>query len=258
VGRLSGKRVIISGASTGIGASTVRRFVAEGAIVGILDVNATAGKELAAEINGSLREEDGEAQFFKCDVSDPDAVRTAVNEAASALGGIDVVFANAGIGTLHVGGTVETIEPDRWDLAFAVNTRGVYSLVGAAVPYLRPQGGSIILTSSIYAFLGATGRPTHAYAASKGALVALTKAMAATYGPEGIRVNTIAPGAIRTHLNDDVASRPEQLAQWVEGIPLRRLGTTDELAACALFLASEDSSFVNGLVLVADGGQSVV
>ncbi|UKA60423.1 SDR family NAD(P)-dependent oxidoreductase [Arthrobacter sp. FW306-2-2C-D06B] len=255
MGRLIGKTAIISGAATGIGAETARRFVAEGASVAILDVNVDQGQALAEELAG----DNGAARFFACDVSDPAAVRTAVDAAAEAFGGLNIVFANAGIGTLHIGGTVESIETERWDLAFDVNTRGVYALAGAAVPHLREQGGgSIILTASIYAFVGTSGRPTHAYAATKGAVVALARAMAATYGPEGIRVNAIAPGAIRTHLNDDVASNPELLAQWVEGIPLRRLGTTKELASSALFLASDDSSFVTGSVLVVDGGQIAV
>jgi NAD(P)-dependent dehydrogenase (short-subunit alcohol dehydrogenase family) len=254
MGRLEGKVAIISGAATGIGAATARRFVAEGAKVAILDVNEHDGQALADE----LAAESGAARFFACDVADLDAVQHAVDDAAAALGGLDIVFANAAVGTIVIGGTVESIEPERWDLAFNVNTRGIYALTRAALPHLRSRGGgSIILTASSAVFIGASGRPTHAYSATKGALVSLARSMAVTYGPEGIRVNALAPGFVRTRLTDDIASKPESLQRAIEGIPLRRYAMPDELASCALFLASDDASFVTGTVLVADGGQTI-
>jgi NAD(P)-dependent dehydrogenase (short-subunit alcohol dehydrogenase family) len=252
MGRLDNKIAIISGAATGIGAATARRFVAEGARVAILDVNDADGRALVSDLG------DGSARFYHCDVADLDASRHAVDQAARELGGIDVVFANAAAGTIVVGGTVESIEPERWDLAFGVNTRGVYGLTRAAVPHLRARGGgSIILTSSSSAFIGTSARPTHAYAATKGALISLARSMAVSYGPEGIRVNALAPGLVRTRLTEDIVSTPERLEQAIKGIPLRRYAMPDELAACALFLASDDASFVTGTVLVADGGQTI-
>lgn len=254
MGRLDGKIAVISGAATGIGAATARRFVAEGAKVAILDVNADDGQALATELAGVS----DAARFFVCDVADPEGVATAVDTAASAFGGLDVVFANAALGTIVIGGTVESIEPERWDRAFGVNTRGIYAVTRAALPHLRARGGgSIIMTSSSSAFIGTNGRPTHAYAATKGALVSLARAMAVTYGPEAIRVNALAPGFVRTRLTDDLASTPESLERALAGIPLRRYAMPDELAACALFLASDDASFVTGTVLVADGGQTI-
>jgi len=254
MGRLDGKIAVISGAATGIGAATARRFVAEGAKVAILDVNADDGQALAAELAGS----NDAARFFTCDVADIDAVANAVDAAATAFGGLDIVFANAALGTIVIGGTVESIEPERWDRAFGVNTRGIYAVTRAALPHLRVRGGgSIIMTSSSSAFIGTSGRPTHAYAATKGALVSLARAMAVTYGPEAIRVNALAPGFVRTRLTDDLASTPESLERALAGIPLRRYAMPDELAACALFLASDDASFVTGTVLVADGGQTI-
>ena len=254
MGRLEGKFAIISGAATGIGAATARRFVAEGASVAILDVNEHDGQALADELAGDT----GAARFYACDMVDLDAVQRAVDAATAAFGALDIVFANAAVGTIVIGGTVESIEPERWDLAFNVNTRGIYAVTRAALPYLRARGGgSIILTASSAVFIGASGRPTHAYSATKGALVALARSMAVTYGPENIRVNALAPGFVRTRLTDDNASRPESLQQAIAGIPLRRYAMPDELAACALFLASDDASFVTGSVLVADGGQTI-
>ena len=255
MGRLEGKVALISGAATGIGAATARRFVAEGAHVAILDVNEADGRALARELDAG----EGKARFFACDVSDLDASRQAVDEAVGQYGGLDIVFANAAAGTIVVGGTVESIEPERWDLAFGVNTRGVYGLTRAALPHLRARGaGSIILTSSSSAFIGASGRPTHAYAATKGAIISLARSMAVSYGPEGIRVNAIAPGLVRTRLTEDILSNPETRDAAIRGIPLRRYAMPDELAACALFLASDDASFVTGTVLVADGGQTIM
>jgi NAD(P)-dependent dehydrogenase (short-subunit alcohol dehydrogenase family) len=215
-------------------------------------VQADAGAALARELGAA-------AHFIACDVADVAAVARAVTETVAALGGLEIVFANAAVGTVVVGGTLETIEPERWELAFDVNARGVYALCRAALPHLRAAGGgAIVLTSSSSALVGATSRPTHAYAATKGALVALTRAMAASYGPEGIRVNALLPGFVRTRLTADVLNDPAQAAAAIANIPLRRVAEPEELAACALFLASEEASFVTGATLVADGGQTIV
>jgi NAD(P)-dependent dehydrogenase (short-subunit alcohol dehydrogenase family) len=252
--RLGGKRALISGGATGIGAATARRFAAEGAAVAILDVNPAGAESLAAELRAA-----GATSFsFPCDVGDVAAVEQATLRAVDALGGLDIVFANAAVGTIVVGGTVESIEPERWDLAFDVNARGVYALCRAAIPALRAAGGgAIVITSSSSALMGQRARPTHAYAAAKGALTALARAMAVTYGPDNIRVNALAPGFVRTRLTADVTARPEALAAAIDAIPLRRIAEPEELAACALFLASDEASFVTGATLVADGGQTI-
>jgi len=157
-----------------------------------------------------------------------------------------------------VGGTVESIDPDTWDLAFDVNARGVYALCRACLPFLRAAGGgSIVLTSSSSAIIGTRARPTHAYAATKGALISLARAMAVSFGPEQIRVNAIAPGFVRTRLTEDIFSDPGRLEAALSAIPLGRHAEPEEIAACALFLASDDASFVTGCVLVADGGATV-
>jgi NAD(P)-dependent dehydrogenase (short-subunit alcohol dehydrogenase family) len=252
MGRLQGKRAVISGAATGIGAATARRFAAEGARLVLLDINEAEGQNLNAE----LIARGADSRFIVCDVGDPDAVARAVEQEAT--DGLDIVFANAGIGTIYVGGTVETIDAERWDRAFAINTRGVYALCRAAIPLMRQAGGgSIVVTSSISAIAGSEQRPTHAYAASKGALTALVRAMAVTYGPDGIRVNAILPGWVRTHLTQDVFASPDSRERAIASVPLRRFAEPDEIAACALFLASDEASFVTGASLVVDGGQSV-
>jgi NAD(P)-dependent dehydrogenase (short-subunit alcohol dehydrogenase family) len=252
--QLDGKLAIISGGATGIGAATARRFVREGAAVAILDLNVPAGQALVEELNVS----DERSLFIECDIQDVAAVESSVQQAAYELGGIDIVFANAGVGTIVVGGTVESIEPDDWELAFGVNARGVYVLCRATIPSMRKRGGgSIVMTSSSSALIGQAARPTHAYAATKGALIALTRAMAVTYGPEQIRVNALVPGFVRTRLTEDVMNDPSQMEAALRAIPLRRVAEPEELAACALFLASDDASFVTGTTLVADGGQTV-
>ena len=253
--RFEGRRAVISGGATGIGAAAARRLAAEGAAVAVLDTNAGDGEALVDD----LRRGGASARFTPCDVADVGAVRAAVDAAAGALGGLDLVFANAGVGTIVVGGTVESIEPERWGLAFDVNARGAYALCRAAIPHLRAQGGgAIVMTSSSSAYIGTGGRPTHAYAATKGALVSLVRAMAASYGPEGIRVNGLAPGLVRTRLTEDILGDPARREAAIGGVPLRRYATPEELAACALFLLSDDASFVTGTVLVADGGQTIV
>ncbi len=249
----AGKHAIISGASTGIGAATARGLIAAGASLTILDVNAADGQLL----NDDLIAQGGNSRFATCDVADPLAVRQAVDQEAG--DGIDIVIANAAIGTMSVGGTVESIEPERWDLTFAINTRSVYAVCRAALPHMRKSGGgSIVVTSSLSALIGSTQRPTHAYAASKGALLSLVRAMAVSYGPEAIRVNAVLPGFVRTRLTEDILGPLDSRQATIATIPLRRYAEPDEIAACILFLASDEASFVTGSLLVADGGQSAV
>jgi meso-butanediol dehydrogenase / (S,S)-butanediol dehydrogenase / diacetyl reductase len=153
-----------------------------------------------------------------------------------------------------VGGTVETISLEHWDLAQDVNVRAIYLLGRAAVPRLRGSGGAIVNIASVSAFRGSVERPTHAYAASKGAVLALTRSMAASYGRDGIRVNAICPGTIRTRLTADIVDRVERQAREGRGIPLGRVGEPEDIARCALFLASDDAVFISGAEVIVDGG----
>ena len=170
-----------------------------------------------------------------------------VDAAVRAHGRIDVLFNNAGVGTMVVGGTVETIDLEHWDLAQDVNVRAMYLTSRAALPHLRAAGGgAIINTASVSAFVGRAERPTHAYAASKGAVLSLTRAMAVSFGRDRIRVNAICPGLIRTRLTRDIVDAAERKAAEHQGIPIGRVGEPEDIARCALFLASDDASFITG------------
>ena len=250
MGVLEGKSAIITGAATGIGRATALLFARAGARLTLADAR---GEELARTV-AEVRSAGGEAAPVIADLARPEDC-AAVVAAAGAGGRLDVVFNNAGVGTMVVGGTVETIELDKWDLALDVNVRAMYLVSRAALPALRRAGGgSIINTSSVSAFRGSAGRPSHAYAASKGAVLALTRAMAASYGRDRVRVNAICPGTIRTRLTADIIERAERDAAEGRQIPLGRVGEPEDIARCALFLASDDSSWISGTEIVVDGG----
>ena len=250
MGVLDGKVAIITWAATGIGRAAALLFAREGARVVLAD---SRGEELARTVTDVLQA-GGRASAVTADLARPEDC-AAVVAAAGDSGRVDIVFNNAGVGTMVVGGTVETISLDKWDLALDVNVRAMYLVSRAALPALRRAGGgSIINTSSVSAFRGSTGRPSHAYAASKGAVLALTRAMAASYGRDRVRVNAICPGTIRTRLTADIIERAEREAAEGRQIPLGRVGEPEDIARCALFLASDSSSWISGTEIVVDGG----
>jgi NAD(P)-dependent dehydrogenase (short-subunit alcohol dehydrogenase family) len=250
-GALWGKAAMITGAATGIGRASAEVFARAGARVALVD---SREAELARTV-ADVRAAGGTATALVADLARPDDCAAVVADAARALGRVDVLLNNAGVGTMVVGGTVETISLEHWDLALDVNVRAMYLVSRAAVPHMRRAGGGAIVNiSSVSAFRGSVERPSHAYAASKGAVLALTRAMAASYGRDGIRVNAICPGTIRTRLTADIVERVERAAKEGNGIPLGRVGEPEDIARCALFLASDDAAFVSGAHLVADGG----
>jgi len=209
--------------------------------------------ELALTV-AEVRAAGGEATSITADLARPDDCAAVVAAAVRAFSRLDVLLNNAGVGTMVVGGTVETISLEHWDLAQDVNVRAMYLVSRAAVPHMRSAGGAIVNIASVSAFRGSVERPSHAYAASKGAVLSLTRAMAASYGRDGIRVNAICPGTIRTRLTADIVNRVEQAAKGGHGIPLGRVGEPEDIARCALFLASDDASFISGAHIIADGG----
>ena len=251
MGALDGKVAIITGAATGIGRASAVVFAQAGARLVVTDVREEELRHTVEVVRGV----GGEIVPVTADLARADAAAALVDTALSRWGRLHVLFNNAGVGTMVVGGTVETIDLDHWDLAQDVNVRAMYLASRAAVPAMRGAGGgSIVNTSSVAAFRGSLGRPSHAYAASKGAVLALTRAMAASYGRDRIRVNAICPGTIRTRLTADFIERAERDAAEGRGIPLGRVGEPEDIAQCALFLASDEASWISGATIVVDGG----
>jgi NAD(P)-dependent dehydrogenase (short-subunit alcohol dehydrogenase family) len=249
-GALRGRVAIITGAATGIGRASALLFAQAGARLALADVRETELARTVAEVRAA----GGEVAPVTADLARPDQCAAVVVAAVRAFGRLDVVVNNAGVGTMVVGGTVESIALEAWDLAQDVNVRAIYLVSRAAVPHLRQRGGAIVNIASVSAFHGSLTRPSHAYAASKGAVLALTRAMAASYGRDRIRVNAVCPGTIRTRLTADIVEGAERAAKEGRGIPLGRVGEPEDIARCALFLASDDAAFVSGAHLVADGG----
>jgi NAD(P)-dependent dehydrogenase (short-subunit alcohol dehydrogenase family) len=254
-GGLAGKVAVITGAATGIGRANALLFARAGARVALTDVR---GAELERTV-ADVRAAGGEVTSTVVDLARPEDCAAAVDAGVRAFGRLDVLLNNAGVGTMVVGGTVETITLEHWDLAQDVNVRAMYLVSRAAVPHMRKVGGGAIVNiASVSAFRGSTDRPTHAYAASKGAVLSLTRAMAASFGRDRIRVNAICPGTIRTRLTADIVERVARDAKEGRGIPLGRVGEPEDIADCALFLASDAASFISGAHIVVDGGAMAV
>jgi len=248
--RLEGKVAIVSGGGTGIGAAAARLFAREGAKVVVTGRRAERLEEVAAETG---------CRVVGGDTSDDEHVRTAVATAVDAFGGLDVVVANAGLG---FGGAAVDVDDERWDRTLDVNVTGAFRLVRAALPALIERGGgSIVLVSSVNAFV--SGSESAAYGTSKAAMNGLARSIAVDYGPRGVRANALCPGWVVTPMGDRamqdlMTERGISLEEAYDLVtrytPLRRPATADEIAACCLFLASDESSIVTGTALVADGG----
>jgi len=248
--QLQGKRAIITGAATGIGAVTARMFAQEGAGVVVADINEDAGERTVAEI----RDGGGTAHFVRTDVTRESDVEALIKNGAEALGGLDVLFNNAGA---QRSGPITEFDQQQWDLLMAVNPRSCFFGVKHAVPVLRQAGGgSIINMASLAAVKGGAGLT--AYSASKGAIVAFTKALASELAPDNIRVNAVCPGWIDTPFNqpaiDFMGGREEQDRIVEQIVPLGRQGTPEEIAPIVVYLASDGSSYMTGQALVVDGG----
>jgi NAD(P)-dependent dehydrogenase (short-subunit alcohol dehydrogenase family) len=252
--RLAGKVALISGGTLGIGLACARLFAREGARVLVAGRDETAGAAACVPPNDA----GGEIRYERTDVSLAGDCARAVAATIAAYGALHIVVANAAVGTRVVGGTVESIPPDLWDLAYRTNVGGVVELCRAAIPHLRDVGGgSILLTSSISALTAGYARPTHAYAATKGALLALTRAMAVSYAPDRIRINALIPGLIRSRLTADLLDDPANAERAVAAIPLGFAGEPEDIAYAALYLASDEARFVTGTSLVIDGGATI-
>jgi NAD(P)-dependent dehydrogenase (short-subunit alcohol dehydrogenase family) len=255
VGRLDGRVALITGGASGIGAAAALLFAAEGAAVAVLDRDGEGAARLVESLG------DRPALALAADVTDRAAVEEATNRAAATFGRLDVVYNNAGVPAGF--GPVADLAVADWNLSLAVNVTGTLFCTQAALPHLRAAGGgSIVNQSSVAALVGIPGLA--AYSAAKGAVVALTRTLGAELAPEGIRVNAICAGTVDTpmaRLLLAVRGRgdPELGAKLTaERYPIGRIGTPDEIARVALFLASEESSFVTGAILTADGGMTII
>lgn len=247
--RLQGKVALITGAGSGIGREAARLFAREGAQIVVVDVNDRGGQATVADI----REAGGEAVFVHADVAVATEAERMVRAAEEAFGRLHVLFNNAGISHIDDADAIAT-EESVWDLTMAVNVKGVFLGCKFGIPALRRAGGgSIINTASFVAVLGAA-TPQLAYTASKGAVLSMSRELAVIHARENIRVNALCPGPLRTELLMKYLNTEEKRQRRLVHIPMGRFGEAAEIAKAALFLASDESSFVTGATFLVDGG----
>lgn len=246
--RLENKVALISGGARGMGAVEAKLFAEEGAKVIIGDMLEEEGRKVEAEIN----EAGGECVFVSLDVSSEEAWQNAVNEAVSRYGKLDILVNNAGIYRAH---NVEETTSDEWDQVMDINAKGVFLGTKHAIPAMRDAGGgSIVNISSVAGLVGS--RATSAYNASKGAVRLLTKSTAIQYASDGIRANSVHPGTIETPMTEGFLADPSMRQDRMDRTPIGRLGKPEDVAYGALFLASDEASFMTGSELVIDGGRT--
>lgn len=242
----------MTGAASGIGRASAERFAAEGAAVLVADLRADACAEVVREIRAA----GGRAEPCGVDVSDDASVGAMIAQAVASFGGLDILFNNAGVGHYV---PFERLEPDQWDRILDVNLKGVYLGCRHAVPELRRRGGGAILNTASLAGLRAQAQ-NEAYCASKAGVILLTQSLARELGEDRIRVNCLCPGAVDTPLlrrfTGGAERADEDLTALGKRSPLGRVARPEEIAAAALFLVSDEASFVTGVALPVDGGSS--
>jgi NAD(P)-dependent dehydrogenase (short-subunit alcohol dehydrogenase family) len=251
--RLADKIVIVTGAASGQGAAAARLFAAEGARVAGLDVDADGLRDVCDQAPDTML-------ALPCDVSEGAAVREAIAGVVERFGSVDVLYNNAAVSLRRAGpwdesqdGAIADITEELFDKVMAINLKSQFLTSKYAIPHMiAAGGGSIINVASVGGVF--VGAGNNAYAVSKGGILGLTRALADTYGPQGIRTNLICPGFIETPMISRYLENPAFVAKHLEANPLRRVGQPSEVATVGLFLASDDSSYVNGAVIPVDGG----
>ena len=245
--RLKDKTAIVTGAGSGIGQAIAKRYAAEGAQVACAGHHIESCQETAAEIMA----DGGEAFALACDVSQAADNQAMVKEVVEKYGKVDILVNNAGVVLMS---PLEEMTEDQWDLVIDTDLKGTFLGMKHVLPELEKVGkGKIINITSIAGIVGFS--QIAGYAAAKGGVVTLTKEAAVEYAPKGININAIAPGVIKTKMTDPLLRDEQTAAQFKSMIPYTRLGEPDDIAYAAVYLASEESDFVNGETLVVDGGQ---
>ena len=246
-GRLEGKVAVITGAGSGIGLATARRFTAEGARVVCADLDAESGAKAAAEVGG---------KFVQVEVTDEEQVRALFQSTVDEFGGLHIAFNNAGISPPD-DDSILTTGIDAWDRVQRVNLTSVYLCSKYAIEHmLAGGGGSIINTASFVAVMGSATSQI-SYTASKGGVLAMSRELGVQFAREGIRVNALCPGPVNTPLLRELfAKDPERAARRLVHIPMGRFAEAEEIASAVTFLASDDSSFITASTFLVDGGIS--
>jgi NAD(P)-dependent dehydrogenase (short-subunit alcohol dehydrogenase family) len=246
-GRLDGKVAVITGAASGIGRASARRFAADGAHVIVADLADDDGKALADELDGL---------FVHADVTSADDVQAMYAAAADRFGGIDILFNNAGISPPDDDSILET-ELDAWRRVQEVNLTSVYLCCKYGIPHLLSRGGgSVVNTASFVAVMGAATSQI-SYTASKGGVLAMSRELGVQFARQGVRVNALCPGPVNTPLLQELfAKDPERAARRLVHVPMGRFAEPEEIAAAACFLASDDASFITASTFLVDGGIS--
>jgi NAD(P)-dependent dehydrogenase (short-subunit alcohol dehydrogenase family) len=238
---------VITGAASGIGRQSARRFAAEGASVCVVDLADEAGEQVAAEVGGL---------YLHANVTDPDDVQAMYAKAAGRFGGIDVLFNNAGISPPDDASVLDT-DLEAWQRVQDVNLKSVFLCCKHGIPHLLERGGgSVVNTASFVAVMGAATSQI-SYTASKGGVLALSRELGVEFARRGVRVNALCPGPVNTPLLQELfAKDPDKAARRLVHLPMGRFAEADEIAAAACFLASDDASYVTASAFLVDGGLS--
>ncbi len=253
-GRLEGKIALITGGASGQGRVAAQRFAAEGAKVALSDVNEEGG----VQTMHMVQENGGEAFFVQGDVSAEGSAKAMVEAAVRQYGALHILYNNAGIVGANVDSDVTHLSVDTWDRILNINLRGIFLCSKYAVPALiQAGGGSVINTASIAGLIGSPFAG-HAYTASKGGVIALTRAMAMAYAPQHVRVNAICPGGVETPMTAHFKAEDAQWQHYIDSHPLGRVGTPEDIVHLAVYLASEESSWVTGSIFTIDGGRTAM